>query len=165
MVMSAKTGDETPANDRADRAAPSIAGARPIDIEAAVGGAYGALARRADKTPLVFGFAWRGVDFHCRIEASQGRLRLALASDIASLPFSVEDPEARKSALAVVEAASHDDGGIRVVHGHKVVLESRMEIADRRIDTVNGLVSLLTVLVLRTAPYLDFLAGRGAATG
>ncbi len=162
--MSAQTGDKPLATDRVDRAAASIAEARPIDIDAAVGGAYGALTRRADKAPLVFGFSWRGIDFHGRIEAPQGRLRLTLASEIASLPFSIEDPAARKSAIAVVEAASRDDGGIRVVHGHKVVVESQMDIADRRIDTINGLVSLLTVLVLRTAPYLDFLAGRGAAT-
>gem|GEM_PF-5431727 len=161
--MSAMTGDEPLANDRAARGTSSIAEARPIDIDATVGGAYGALMRRAANAPLAFDFSWRGIDFHGRIEAPRGRLRLALASEIASLPFSVENPEARKSAIAVVEAASRDDGGIRVVHGHRVVLESRMEIADRRVDTINGLVSLLTVLVLRTAPYLDFLAGRGAA--
>ncbi len=161
--MNERTGGEAPAQAQAGETAPPTGAARPIDIGTLMGGAYGALSRRAEEAPIEFGFSWRGIDFHGRIEAPQGRLRLALASEIASLPFSVEDPEARKSAIAVVEAASRDDNGIRVVHGHKVVLESRMDIADRRIDTIKGLVSLLTVLVLRTAPYLDFLSGRGAA--
>ncbi len=155
--MSTETQTEPAAQETAHTPAES----RPLDIDSAERGAYDALLRRVADAPVSFDFTWRGIDFRGRIESCNGRLRLAITSTIAALPFSVESPEARQAAIAAVKGKSGADlGDIHLRNGNRIVFETMLELVDQGVGMVNNLVTLLTVAVLRAAPYLDLIAER-----
>lgn len=122
-------------------------------------GAYGELLRRVVKSPLNFGFNWRGVDFTGTFDAHQDGIGLTLHSDLAALPYSAEDADQRDALLAVVDAFRGDAvGKLKVASGQKIVIESGIDLSDTSAGTVGDIIAGLTIMVLRVAPYLDLLA-------
>ena len=135
-----------------------------LQIDSAAHGSYGVLRQRLAESSLNFTFNWRGVDFSGRFEAREGGVRLTLHSDVASLPYSAEDPDGREGMLAVVDTFRDDNSGtLKVVCGRKIVIEDVIELAGMAGNTATNIVTSLTVLVLRLAPCLDLLAERAAA--
>ena len=132
-------------------------GAPPLKIAAA--GAYDELLRRVAASPQSFNFDWRGVKFMARLDGHDGGLRLTLHSDLTALPYSAENAGERKELLAVVDAIGTDrESKFRVVCGQKIVIEDSIDLTQTVGSTVNSIVTSLTILVLRLAPYLDLLA-------
>ena len=128
-------------------------------IEAASTGAYGALRRQLIAAPLNFAFDWHGIEFTGRFSARDEGVRLTLRGNLASLPYSAEDANARSSLLGIVDAFNDEtEGTLKVVRGQKIIIEKTIELPRSTGDTANDIVANLTVLVLRAAPYLDLLA-------
>ena len=128
------------------------AGLRSID-------AYGELLRRAMEAPLTFSFTWQGRDFMGTFEAIDGGMRLSLQSDLATVPYSAEDPVARGDLLAVVDSLDgHTEGTLKVVQGQRIVLESEIPMPRTPDGTISSVVTNLALLVLNAAPYLDLIA-------
>lgn len=136
-------------------------GTIPLDIGTAALGAHGALLRRVINDPLSFTFTWRDIDFKGSFEGREDCLRMIVRCDLASLPYSVEDAVVRDNLLAVVDASGDEPAGkLWVIDGQQIVLRREIEIPMDPVSTVDSIVSALTVLVLRAAPYLDLLAER-----
>lgn len=126
--------------------------------------AYHELQRRVADSPLHFSFTWRETEFRATVKAGEGGLRLTLQNDLAPLPYSVEDKSRRNNLLAVVDTHHGDSAAkLRVVRGRDVVLEGGIELPRESGNTVNDIVSTLTILVLRAAPHLDLLAERATS--
>lgn len=126
--------------------------------------AYCELQRRVADSPLRFSFTWRETEFRATVEAGEGWLRLTLQNDLAPLPYSVEGKSRRNSLLAIVDTHHGEPAGkLRVVRGRDVVLEGGIELPRGSGNTVNDIVSTLTILVLRAAPHLDLLAERATS--
>ncbi len=129
-------------------------------------GAYGELLRRVVKSPLNFAFNWRGVDFTGTFDAHHDGIGLTLHSDLAALPYSAENAGQRGEMLAVVDAFRDDAmGKLKVVSGQKIVIESGVDLSDSGDGTVGNIITGLTIMVLRLAPYLDLLAEGAAPHG
>lgn len=123
------------------------------------GGAYGELMRRAKEQPLSFSFAWRGTDFKGTVENIGEDMRLSLRSDLATIPYSVENAAARGDLLAVVDTcAGGSEAKLMVFQGRTVMLEHEIALPESLDDTMANLITQLTMLVLNTAPYLDLIA-------
>ena len=127
-----------------------------LDLQAASLGAYGALLKRVSDKPLTFRFAWRDVTFQALVSGRDDGLRLSIEADMADVPYSIEDIEARKDMLAVIDATGDDRlGRICVVQGHKIVLENEFELPENGGNTINSIIATLTIMVLRATPYLE----------
>ena len=121
--------------------------------------AYGDLLRRAMDAPLTFCFTWHDRDFKGTFEAIDGGMRLSLQSDLATVPYSAEDPAARGDLLAVVDSwDGHSDGTLKVVQGQRIVLENEIPMPRTPDGTISSVVTNLALLVLYAAPYLDLIA-------
>ena len=127
---------------------------------------YLELMRRMVAEPRRFTFKWRGVDFSARLDGYNGGLRLTLHSDLAALPYSAEDAGERANLLAVVDAhGTGREGRFRVVCGQKIVIEDAIDLTQTIDSTANSIITSLTILVLRLAPFLDLLAERASVDG
>ena len=154
-----KSSDET---QRTPGNGPDGSG-KGLQIDSASHGAYGVLRQRLAESALNFTFNWRGVDFSGRFETREDGVRLTLHSDVASLPYSAEDPDGREGMLAVVDTFRDENSGtLKVVCGRKIVIEDVIELAEMAGNTATNIVTSRTVLVLRLAPCLDLLAERAA---
>lgn len=134
-----------------------------LDLDSVVQGAYGELLRRVAQSPLNFNFTWHGTSFSGSISGHDDGLRMYLQSNLADIPFSAENAAARGDLLAIVD--THRGGKpaeLRVVQGQNLVLDSTLDLPAEGLETVNGIISTLTVMVLRSAPYLDLLAKRAS---
>ena len=148
------------------RAALPDAASGALEADPASLGAYGELLRRVVKSPLNFGFNWRGVDFTGTFDAHQDGIGLTLHSDLAALPYSAENAGQRDELLAVVDAFRGDAvGKLKVVSGQKIVIENGVDLSDSGDGTVGNIITGLTIMVLRLAPYLDLLAEGAAPHG
>lgn len=135
-----------------------------LNIDAMAPNAYCELQRRVADKPLRFSFTWRETEFRATVEAGEDGLRLTLQNDLAPLPYSAEDKGRRDNLLAVVDTLNGDSTGkLKVVRGRDIVLEAGIELPQESGNTVNNIISTLTVLVLRAAPHLDFLAERATS--
>ncbi len=124
------------------------------------------LLRRAIAEPRRFSFKWRGVDFAARLDEHNGGLRLTLRSDLGVPPDSAEDAGERADLLAVVDTyPTGSEGKFRVVCGQKIVIEDSIDLTQAIDSTVNSIITSLTTLVLRLAPFLDLLAERASVNG
>ncbi len=127
-------------------------------------GAYGELLRRANAQPLSFFFIWRGTNFKSVVECIGEGMRLSLSSDLAAIPFSVENAAARVELLAVGEIFVGDiEMKLKVVQGRTITLEHEFALPESQSDNMATLVTRLTMLVLNSAPYLDLIAECTAA--
>lgn len=140
-----------------------------LDLQTASLGAYGALLKRVSDKPLTFRFTWRDVTFRALVSGRDDGLRLSIETDMADVPYSVEDIETRKDMLAVIDATGDDRlGRICVVQGHKIVLENEFELPENAGNTINSIITTLTIMVLRATPYLeavsDYIKDVGAAS-
>ena len=138
-----------------------------LDLKAASLGAYGALLKRVSDKPLTFRFAWREVSFRALVSGRDDGLRLSIETDMASVPYTVEDHDTRKEMLAVIDATGDDRvGRICVVQGQKIVLESEFDLPENTGNTISSIITTLTILVLRATPYLqavsDYVKESGA---
>ncbi len=132
----------------------------------ATAGSYDELLRRVAASPQSFSFDWRGVKFMACLDGHDGGLRLTLHSDLTALPYSAEDAGERKDLLAVVDSiGTGRESKFRVVCGQKIVIEDSIDLTNTIGSTVNSIVTSLTILVLRLAPYLDLLAERASTNG
>ena len=130
-----------------------------IDLGPASLGAYGELLKRASAQPLAFRFDWRGVDFQGLVSGRDDGLRMTLETTVAEFPYTAENLSAREEMLAVIDATCNPNlGRIRVVQGHKIILENEFELPDDVGTTINGIVVTLTIMVLRATPYLQALS-------
>ncbi len=121
--------------------------------------AYGDLLRRAMNAPLTFSFTWHGRDFIGALEAIDGGMRLSLQSDLATVPYSAEDPVVRGDLFAVVDSLDgHTEGTLKVVQGQKIMLENQIPMPRTPDGMISSVVSNLAMLVLHVAPYLDLIA-------
>jgi hypothetical protein len=138
---------------------PSTGGAGTgIDLTPASLGAYGELLKRANAQPLAFRFEWRGVDFQGLVSGRDDGLRMSIETSLAALPYTSESPAAREELLAVIDTLCDPNiGRIRVVQGHKIILENEFELPDNIGTTINSIVVTLTIMVLRATPYLQAL--------
>ena len=150
--------------DTADAGAEANGGKDRLDTAALEIGAYGELMRRATEKPLNFSFAWRGTHFNSVIESTGEGMRLSLSSDLAAIPFSVENAVARGELLAVGESFVGDnETKLTVIQGHTIKLDHEFTLPEAQSDTIASLVTQLTMLVLNSAPYLDLIAEYTAA--
>lgn len=135
-----------------------------LNVDAVAPNAYSELQRRVADSPLRFSFTWRETEFRATVEAGEDGLRLTLQNDLAPLPYSAEDKSRRGNLLAIVDTRDGDSAGkLRVVRGRDIVLEAGIELPQECGNTVNNIISTLTILVLRAAPHLDLLAERATS--
>lgn len=152
-------GSDTVATGGAADGAVDIFDAEPLES-----GAYGELMRRAHERPLSFCFTWRGTNFKSTVVSDGEGMRLSLTSDLAEVPFSVENAAARSELFAVGESFVDDnDNKLTVVQGRTITLEHEVPLPEDQSDTMATLVTQLTMLVLNSAPYLDLIAECTAA--
>ncbi|MCZ6885807.1 MAG: hypothetical protein O7E53_05540 [Alphaproteobacteria bacterium] len=134
------------------------------DVGALESGAYGELMRRANEQPLSFSFIWRGTHFKSMIERNGEGMRLSLSSDLADIPFSVENASSRGELLAFGGTfVGENDTKLTVVQGRTITIEHEIALPEFQSDTMAALVTQMTMLVLNSAPYLDLIAECAAA--
>ena len=110
--------------------------------------------------PLLFRFRWRGAGFAGRIEESAGSIMLYLATDLSALPFTAEDPVARRVILDNMIRSGRQPGGqLEVNERNQLVLSNIIELPKPHCLTVKKIVSNIAVLALLARPFLDFFQG------
>ena len=137
---------------RADGASPLA----PERVAALVKQAERRFAGLQPKPPLAFRFSWRGIALEARGEARDAGMMLELGADLATVPFSAEDPLLRARLIQLLARigdcedcplARTRQGAVR--YRGTAALDPPLT----AIDVVAGTVALL----LRARPYFDLL--------
>jgi len=110
------------------------------------------------KNALSFRFAYREVPFSCTAERQNGdgNPMLALVGDFGALPYTVENPERRRSVQTVLAAATRRSGLEWSVTRNQTI-SVKGGIALELPLTPKALVVGTVALLLRALPYLELL--------
>jgi len=119
--------------------------------------AQSALTQKSADGRLHFGFLYKGIPFVVRAEANDLGTDLSIIASLGNLPYSAEDRERRSTALAILDAAKRDLGGlIRLNRKQRLELVENFRLEEALTPTV--LLTRTARIVLRAKPYLELLS-------
>jgi len=110
---------------------------------------------RSGDHPLLFAFAYRGVDFEARMETAPAA-RIALSAELGKLPYSMETHRGRRLTQRIVEATVDLPGGkIEVANDQDMYLVASAQ--PPLPVTPASVMAAITSLLLDFRPYIDLL--------
>jgi hypothetical protein len=115
----------------------------------------GQICLRSGDQPLLFAFAYRGVDFEARMETAP-TARIALSAELGKLPYSMETQRGRRLTRRIVAATTDLPGGKIVVSDDQDM--SLVASAQPPLPlTPASVMATITSLLLDFRPYIDLL--------
>lgn len=128
---------------------------RPLDLGDFQLDDEGRLSPRADGSPIVFGFSYRGVDFIAKVAAGAAP-KVYLSAELGKLPYRATPGVCRERTKRVAEAtAALPRGRINISADQDMQLSA--ETAAPVPLTPGSLMSALVALLLDFKPYIDLL--------
>jgi hypothetical protein len=116
----------------------------------------GRIQPRDSAVPVTFGFAYRGIQYQAKVEATS-EPRVRIIAELGKLPYSMEIGTGRQLIRQILNVSARANyGRIGLSKDHDIRLEATSTPPEP--FTPASLMATLTVMLLAFQPYLDFLA-------
>jgi hypothetical protein len=110
----------------------------------------------APKLPMSFRFAWHEQTFEGDLEQRNEGIVLRLRADIGILPYTSEDPAARRQLIEEVSASgTRPTGRLELVDNHHLHWRHEVQLPTPKSLTIKTILTNIAVLILLARPYFD----------